>query len=64
MAKRVPLRTVPEFKRELEKVVNVFDPWARDPRQKLFAPVGATVRRRVRHNLPKKISLDILLLKL
>ena len=28
--KRVLLRTVPELKTELENVVNVFDPWARD----------------------------------
>jgi hypothetical protein len=28
--KRVLLRTVPELKTELDSVVNVFDPWARD----------------------------------
>jgi hypothetical protein len=28
--KRVLLRTIPELKSELEAVVNVFDPWARD----------------------------------
>ena len=28
--KRVLLRTVPELRSELEHVVNVFDPWARD----------------------------------
>ena len=28
--KRVLLRTVPELRAELEPVVNVFDPWARD----------------------------------
>jgi hypothetical protein len=28
--KRVLLRTIPELKTELELVVNVFDPWARD----------------------------------
>jgi hypothetical protein len=28
--KRVLLRTIPELKAELEPVVNVFDPWARD----------------------------------
>jgi hypothetical protein len=28
--KRVLLRTVPEIKQQLEPVINVFDPWARD----------------------------------
>ncbi len=28
--KRVLLRTIPELKPELDHVVNVFDPWARD----------------------------------
>ncbi|HXB55416.1 MAG TPA: peroxidase family protein [Vicinamibacteria bacterium] len=28
--KRVLMRTIPELKRELQPVVNVFDPWARD----------------------------------
>jgi hypothetical protein len=28
--KRVLLRTIPELKTELDSVVNVFDPWARD----------------------------------
>jgi hypothetical protein len=28
--KRVLLRTIPELKAELDPVVNVFDPWARD----------------------------------
>jgi hypothetical protein len=28
--KRVLLRTLPELARELNDVVNVFDPWARD----------------------------------
>jgi hypothetical protein len=28
--KRVLLRTIPELKAELEPVINVFDPWARD----------------------------------
>jgi hypothetical protein len=28
--KRVLLRTIPELKSELDPVVNVFDPWARD----------------------------------
>ncbi|TAL08577.1 MAG: hypothetical protein EPO02_12530 [Nitrospirae bacterium] len=28
--KRVLLRTIPELEPELERVVNVFDPWARD----------------------------------
>jgi hypothetical protein len=28
--KRVLQRTIPELKSELEPVINVFDPWARD----------------------------------
>jgi hypothetical protein len=28
--KRVLLRTIPELKAELESVINIFDPWARD----------------------------------
>jgi len=28
--KRVLLRTIPELKSEIDPVVNVFDPWARD----------------------------------
>ena len=28
--KRVLLRTIPELKAELDPVINVFDPWARD----------------------------------
>ncbi|HEX9786942.1 MAG TPA: hypothetical protein VGB09_02905 [Candidatus Binatia bacterium] len=28
--KRVLLRTIPELKVELDPVINVFDPWARD----------------------------------
>lgn len=29
--KRILLRTIPELKKELDPVINIFDPWARDP---------------------------------
>ena len=49
--KRVFLRTIPELGPELARVVNVFDPWARERDRLLLAGLEASLRGRGRRGL-------------